>query len=116
LPLTLINKSKRDFFFMRMKPITIAFGDKEWSIRPLTLRQVEEIEPIVMQGGGAMPLSISIVQIALRRDHPEDSENIREFESTTAQVAAAMRAVLRLGGFLETETPGEAEPPMGAAE
>jgi len=101
---------------MRAKPITITLGDKEWSIRPLTLGQVEDIEPILMAGGSTMPLSIAIVKIALGRDYPEDSEKIRDFEATTDQVAAAMGAVLRLGGFLENKTPGEAEPPAGAAE
>ncbi len=101
---------------MRAKPITIALGDKEWSIRPLTLGQVEDIEPILVGGGNTTHLSISILQIALRRDHKEDSDNIRDLESTTDQLAVALRDILRLGGFLETQTPGEAEPPTGAAE
>ena len=31
---------------MRPKPITIRLGEAQWLVRPLTLRQIQDIEPL----------------------------------------------------------------------
>ncbi|ACK51961.1 conserved hypothetical protein [Methylocella silvestris BL2] len=101
---------------MRPTSETIRLGAREWSIRPLTLRQVQEIEPILMAGASESKSNVSaamaIVSIALQRDNAEAASALDDVEATAPEIAAAMAAVLRLGGFLpavEGEcAPGEA--------
>ena len=58
---------------MRTRTETIRLGEHEWAVRPLTLRQVQEIEPILLAGApeatGNVSAAMAIVAIALRRDH-----------------------------------------------
>jgi hypothetical protein len=83
----------------------IHLGDKEWRVRPLTLAQVQEIEPILMASSGEAPgtiaAAVAIVSIALARDHADAAKTLGEIEATTSEIAAAMATVLRLGGFIE---------------
>ncbi len=91
-----------------MRPLReiIRLGDCEWPVRPLTLRQVQEIEPILMAGErelvGSVAAAVAIIEIGLRRDHAEAAKSLGEIEATAPEIAAAMAAVLRLGGFIET--------------
>jgi hypothetical protein len=96
-----------------MRPLseTIRLGAREWSLRPLTLRQVQEIEPILMAGAleasGNVAAAMAIVAIALRRDHAEAADQLAEVEATAPEIGAAMAAVLRLGGFLNASMGGD---------
>lgn len=90
---------------MRPRHEMIQLGEREWLVRPLTLRQVQEIEPILMAGDrdskGSVAAAVCIVEIALRRDHAEAADALADIEATAPEIAAAMAAVLRLGGFIE---------------
>jgi hypothetical protein len=96
---------------MRPQLETIRLGAHEWPVRPLTLRQVQEIEPILMasaEANGNIAAAMAIVAIALRRDHAEAAASLGDVEATAPEIASAMAAVLRLGGFLETFVEGGA--------
>jgi len=96
---------------MRPRSETIRLGAREWRVRPLTLRQVQEIEPILMTGvsepKGNVAAAMAIVAIALRRDHPESADQLSDIEATAPEIAVAMAAILRLGGFLDGSTDGD---------
>ena len=100
---------------MRPQPEVIQLGAHEWRLRPLTLAQVQAIEPILMatqdkasqETKGNVAAAIAIVSIALARDHSSAADSLTEIEATAAEIAAAMTTVLRLGGFIETR-PAEA--------
>ncbi len=99
---------------MRPAPEVIRLGAHEWLIRPLTLRQVQEIEPILVPsatgGNGNVTAAMDIVAIALKRDHPDAAASLADIEATASDIGAAMATVLRLGGFLEAakdNAPGE---------
>jgi hypothetical protein len=95
------------------KPVTITLGERSWSVRPLTLGQVELIEPIISDPiSSNMTKTIDALAVALRRDFPADAESVREIETTTTEAGAAFSAILRLGGYLPAEGQelGETEP------
>jgi len=111
---------------MRPQPEIVHLGAHEWRIRPLTLAQVQSIEPLLMaaqdtkgqeakgqEAKGNVATAIAIVSIALSRDHASVVESLTEIEATASEIAAAMTTVLRLGGFIEmrpgTGSPGEAD-------
>jgi hypothetical protein len=103
---------------MRPLPETIRLGAHQYQVRPLTLRQVQEIEPILMastaEAKGSVAAAIAIVAIALRRDHPEAAAALGDIEATAPEISAAMATVLRLGGFIETPMHGDAK--LGEAQ
>jgi len=102
---------------MRPGSETIRLGSREWKVRPLTLRQVQEIEPILMTGAsepkGNVAAAMAIVAIALRRDHSDSADQLADIEATAPEIAAAMAAILQLGGFLEGSSVGD--PNLGEA-
>ena len=91
---------------MRLQPETIALGGASWRVRPLTVAQVQEIEPLLFaeagagSGGATVAAAVAILRVALRRDHPEAVAPLAELEAGAGEIAAALAAVLRLGGFL----------------
>lgn len=99
---------------MRPQPITVRLGNAEWRVRPLTLKQVQEIEPLLhgseQSAGRSIATAIEIIAVALMRDHPEAAESLREIEADAQEIGTAMSDILRLGGFIargdDTE-PGE---------
>jgi len=99
---------------MRPSPEVIRLGAQEWLVRPLTLRQVEEIEPILVpnasQPRGNVAAAIAIVAIALKRDHPDAAAALGDIEATAQEIGAAMAKVLRLGGFIEPPKDGDPLP------
>ncbi|MGN8097192.1 hypothetical protein [Methylobacterium sp. 22177] len=101
----------------RPQPATITLGSKTWTIRPLTLRQVEALEPLVARGSGESPFAygLAVVSAALARDHEPDIATLRDLEATSADLAEATRAVLILAGYLPGTDPGEARAAQGAA-
>jgi hypothetical protein len=100
---------------MRPQPEIIHLGAQEWSVRPLTLAQVQAIEPILMatQGiagqdqRGNVAAAIAIVSIALARDHASAVEGLMEIEATAPEIATAMTKVLKLGGFIDARAEGQ---------
>ncbi len=99
---------------MRTRIETIKLGEREWTVRPLTLRQVQEFEPILLAGApeaaGNVTAAMAIVAIALRRDHAEAAAALGDVEATAPEIGAAMAAVLRLGGFLPSSAEGDVKP------
>jgi hypothetical protein len=96
-----------------MQPKAITLGDRVWTVRPLTLAQVQDVEQAILDGAhlskGNVGTALGIVAIALRRDNPEDAKTLGEVEATAPEISVAMTEVLKLGGFTEDTTPGEAE-------
>lgn len=99
---------------MRPRSETIRLGEREWTVRPLTLRQVQEIEPILIENASAtkgnVTAALAIVAIALRRDHAEAAVSLGDVEATAPEIGAAMAIILRLGGFLPASAEGDADP------
>ena len=99
---------------MRMQPTTISLGAHSWQVRPLTLAQVQAIEPLVFDGvaarGNGVATAVAILRVALAREHAEAAANLDTIEVAAPEVGAAMACVLRLGGFLPDDgdlAPGE---------
>jgi hypothetical protein len=106
---------------MRAHPETIRLGAREWLIRPLTIAQVQAIEPLLMPSGASpsrsVAAAIGILRVALARDHAEAAANLEDYEAGASDIAAAMACVLRLGGFLPVMEPRSAAPgEAGAGE
>ncbi|WP_182180551.1 hypothetical protein [Methylobacterium radiotolerans] len=101
----------------RPLPATITLGSKTWTVRPLTLRQVEALEPLVARGSGESPFAygLAVVSAALARDHEPDIAGLRDLEATSADLAEATRTVLILAGYLPGIDPGGARAAQGAA-
>jgi len=103
---------------MRPQPITLALGDQEWNVRPLTLAQIQRIEPLLapeaQQAGGSLKAAAEIIRIAIERDHPQAANGLSEIEATAQEIAAAMRSVLRLAGFIASD--GASEPSSGEGQ
>jgi hypothetical protein len=99
---------------MRPQPIVLRLGACEWHVRPLNLKQIQEIEPLLLsadQGAGhSIAAAIRIIAVALMRDHPEAAEKLSDMEATTQEIGAAMSDVLRLGGFITAESSLEQQP------
>ena len=93
---------------MRLQPETIALGGAAWRVRPLTVAQVQEIEPLLLAEGGTVAAAVAILRVALRREHPEAVAPLGDLEAGAGEIAAALATVLRLGGFLSGAAPGEA--------
>ena len=93
---------------MRLHPDTIALGGRRFEVRPLTVAQVQAIEPLLIGGessAATIATAVAILRIALVRDHAEAAAELDSFEAGAPEIGAAMAQVLRLGGFL----PGEAQ-------
>lgn len=100
---------------MRMQPMTISLGGQSWLVRPLTVAQVQAIEPLLLASAegktGSVASAVTILRVALGRDHAEVADGLDEIEACAPEIATAMANVLRLGGFLPggDAAPGEAE-------
>ena len=92
---------------MRPQPITLSLGGQDFHVRPLTLAQVQRIEPLLatqtQRAGASIAVASEIVAISLERDHPQAAATLGEMEATATEIAAAMRAVLRLASFIAGE-------------
>lgn len=89
---------------MRLQPTTITLGSQSWLVRPLTVAQVQAIEPLLLASAeakaGSVASAVAILRVALGRDHAEDAVGLDEIEAGAPEIATAMAQVLRLGGFL----------------
>ena len=97
---------------MRPQPQDIALGAQRWRVRPLTVAQVQAIEPLLFAGeaAGTVATAVAILRIALARDHAAAAAELDEVEAGAPEISAALGVVLRLGGFLPAgvAAPGEA--------
>jgi hypothetical protein len=97
---------------MRPQPITIKLGEEAWRVRPLTLRQIQEIEPLLVaaeaSSAGSIATAVQILSIALGRDHPEAAARVHDIEASVKEIGAAMSGVLMLGGFIPATKAGAA--------
>lgn len=102
---------------MRADPVEITLGDKTWKIRPLTIRQVRKIDPLMTRLSQDTGLSVDIIQIALERDFPDDAAGLADIEANVREIGSALQSVLELGGYIYRDTAlGEAVPPKGAID
>ena len=86
-----------------MLPATIALGERRWTVRPLTVAQVQAIEPLLHQAEsttGSVAAAVAIIRLAIARDDPSGAAGIDAIEAGAPEIAAALATVLRLGGFL----------------
>ena len=102
---------------MRLQPDTIALGGCSFEVRPLTVAQVQAIEPLLLgseTSAATIATAVAILRIALARDHAEAAGELDSLEAGAPEIGAAMAQVLRLGGFLPGEAPaggGQMPPP-----
>lgn len=105
---------------MRPQPIMLRLGAREWRVRPLTLKQIQEVEPLLLaadqSAGQSIATAIRIIIVALNRDHREAAESLDEIEATAQEIGAAMSIVLQLGGFVTAGQEAVAEHELGKAE
>lgn len=96
---------------MRMQAELIHLGPHQWQVRPLTIAQVQAIEPLLFDqaDGASVQAAVDVLRVALGRDHAEAAAKLDTIEAGAPEIAAAMAAVLRLGGFLPESRPGESE-------
>lgn len=102
------------------KPVTITLAEREFTINPLRLGTIREIDlarssdlPADQRGREAFffDLYVSVVSIAVREDNPDMTpEVILQMRTTLEELVTAYMAVLRLSGLV-TENP-----PKGASE
>ena len=83
-------------------------------MRPLTVAQVQAIEPLLATTDqGSVAAAVAVLRVALARDHAEAAAGLDEVEAGAPEIAQAMTQVLRLGGFLPSSAgepdPGEAD-------
>ena len=86
------------------EPVKIKLADKEFDIRPLTIRQIEDISKTAAAGGmGGVGQAIDIVLIALKRGNPDlTREDLLDTE--LPDMNAAVETILKISGL---PTPGE---------
>lgn len=109
---------------MRPDPVKIELGDKEFTIRPLTLGQLRDVDSFIRRGRvgsedyNQMDQSLDILQAALKRDYPEDAAKILDLEVGMLEIGALVQKVLRVGGMIPDEAPAGELPavqPTGTA-
>jgi len=94
---------------MRTSAKQIRLGHKEWTIRPLTLGQVQAIEPVLLasDGAGTITTALAILRVALSRDFPADVSGLENIETDADEISVAMSTILQIGGFIREIQPGE---------
>lgn len=102
------------------KPVTITLAEREYTINPLRLGTIREIDlartsdlPTDQRGREAFffDLYVSVVSLGLSEDHPDMTpEVILKMRTDLEELVTAYMAVLRLSGLI-TENP-----PKGANE
>jgi hypothetical protein len=101
--------------------IAISLGGRDFTVRPLTFRQLREIEEALGRALKAGPLTkidfdaaIDIVAAALNRADPTITrDTILDLEGTKTEIVAATRAILGLSGYVERETASASEAAQG---
>jgi hypothetical protein len=95
---------------------TIALGGRQFTVRPLTFRQLRDIEAALDQAlkAGAQTrinfdAAIDILAAALGRGDPTITRDaLLDLEGGKDEIVAATRTILRLSGYVGDTAPGEA--------
>lgn len=91
--------------------LTVAFGDTTVELNLLTLRQLQDIEAIFVNGlrpeRGNLGPAVDILKIALAKDFKEIADKLDELPATKKQLLTASENILEFGGFIEINTKGE---------
>ena len=89
---------------MRPAPIKITLEDQEYTIRPLTLGQLQEIDALLKDNLPEVMKSIQIIRVALSRDHKEVADRILELEIPMRDIGPIVFKLLTIGGMvMETD-------------
>lgn len=103
---------------MRPDPVTITI-DKDYIVRPLTLRQLREVDEILRNAKGRPQLDITtdVLRAGLSRDYPEVAASLDDLEISMSDLGDYFTKILKVGGIvMETKTPGESVPvPTGTS-
>lgn len=103
----------------------ITLAGKDYPVRPLTLRQVRDVFPVLsglsglnLKEADSINTLVNAVSTTLRRDHPELTEEvILDQEVTVAELTTALRVVGKLAGLKYKDevpsAPGEAQAAAG---
>ncbi len=100
---------------------TITLGGRRFEIRPLTFRQLRDIEDALGRAfkAGAQTridfdAAVDIVAAAISRTDPTvNRETILDLEGTKDDIVTATRAVLRASGHIERAEPSPGEQQAG---
>lgn len=92
---------------MRPSPIELELGDKKFTIRPLTLGQIQEIDAYLKDTAMSEILkTIHIIRIALSRDYTNDADNIMEMELPMNELGPKVFQILQIGGMVMKDVEG----------
>lgn len=89
--------------------IDIVLGGNSYTLRPLTVGQVRDLSVLLEAPAGGLQQGVNILKIAFARDHA--AVTVEDLEASASEIVAAAGAILKLAGFLQDATPGEAPAP-----
>ncbi|QXX74236.1 hypothetical protein [Methylovirgula sp. HY1] len=99
---------------MRPDPISVTLGDTEYKIKPLTVKQHQDISLVLAKAKENVYATwvewhLLIITIVLRRDHAEAVADDAEMElGDIAELRVAVHQILNFGGYLKGSPEGEA--------
>lgn len=95
---------------MRPEPVKITIGDKDFTIKPLTLRQIREIDKTLRNLDiSEIEKTSEILRIGLSRDYPEVAANMDDLEIPMVDLGPICRQILTVGGMTVVEA-GNGQP------
>jgi hypothetical protein len=103
---------------MRPDPVDITLAGKTFTVRPLTLRQIRDIEVLsARQTESRVDQIAGILDIVLRREHAADlpEGGVLDMEVDRDELEAATRAIRSLSGMTAAKS-GEAQPAPPAGQ
>jgi hypothetical protein len=98
--------------------LTITLGGKDYSVRPLTLKQLRSVLPAFSRAAAlgaedGIDAAVDILAASLSRDHPEVTREILlETEILPAELAAAVSRIAQLSGLVPKDG-AKGEPEAG---
>lgn len=85
---------------MRPEPIKISLGGEEFTIRPLTLRQIRKIDEVLKNAEMAeLDKIVTVIGIGLSRDYSEAAGNLDDMEVQMMDLGPILEKILRVGGM-----------------
>ena len=82
------------------EPIVVELGGMAFTVRPLTIDQVERVETALVGSSGVIGSAMGgrVIAAALARDYP--AIVVGDIEADLGEIATALKAILALGGFV----------------